>query len=239
MAAMSLVKIPFIIIDAVNMKINATPPNPPVPPNDLIIPDWREKFLRSLGRPCRLLRTMYWFVCIMEILVIVVSQFPSNAVAKHVLSILIFNKASSSRVRVTPLFILGHAMGSFGTLLRVQSFRTLGHLFTFELAIRKDHTLIVDGPYAFVRHPSYVGLILTILGYYCSHASGSWVSECGLLETIAGKFLLCVWSTIAVAVIASLLLRLEPEEQILRLKFGGEWDVWATQVPYRLVPGLF
>ncbi|KAG6873988.1 hypothetical protein C0995_007944 [Termitomyces sp. Mi166 len=207
------------------MKINATPPNRPVPPSDLIIPDWREKFLRSLGRPCRLLRTMYWSVCFIEILVILASQFPTNVLAKHILRAFILDKMSPHRIKVTPLFLLGHTLGTFGTILRVQSFRTLGHLFTFELSIRKDHALVVDGPYAFVRHPSYVGLILTILGYYCNHASGSWVSECGVLETILGKLALCVWSIIAISVIASLLLRIDSEDEMLRMKFGAEWEL--------------
>ncbi|KAH0587014.1 hypothetical protein J132_04538 [Termitomyces sp. J132] len=236
---MSLIKVPLILLDAVNMKINATPPNPPVPRSDLIIPDWRERFLRSLGWPCRLLRTTYWSVCFVEILVITASRFPTNVLAKHILRALMLNKTSPHRIRVTPLFLLGSVIGTFGTILRVQSFRTLGHLFTFELSIQKNHTLVVNGPYAFVRHPSYVGLILTILGYYFHHASGSWVSECGLLETTIGKLTLCVWSTIAAAVIASLLLRLSPEDKILQMKFGAEWELWAKRVPYRLIPGVF
>ncbi|KAG6915473.1 hypothetical protein DXG01_011340, partial [Tephrocybe rancida] len=182
---------------------------------------------------------MYWAVCCIEMLVIVASRFPSNVLANHIVSTLVLNKTSPHRIRVTPFFVLGHLIGISGTILRVQSFRTLGHLFTFELSLRKNHTLVVNGPYAFVRHPSYVGLILTILGYYCNHASGSWLSECGLLETLVGKLMLCVWSTIAFSVIASLLLRVAPEDEILRMKFGEEWEMWATQVPYQLVPGLF
>ncbi|KAF5377895.1 hypothetical protein D9615_006828 [Tricholomella constricta] len=236
---MSLVKIPFIILDAINMRVNATPPNPPIPLCESIIPDWRERFLRSLALPSRLLRAMYWTTCLIEILVIIASQFPSNVVSKHILTTLILNRTSPLRIRVTPLFILGNIIGICGTTLRVQSFRTLGCLFTFELCIRKNHRLVVNGPYAFIRHPSYTGLIMTIIGYYCNHASGSWLRECGLLETILGKLMLCVWMTIAGAVVASLLLRVSREDQILQMKFGEEWERWARRVPYKLVPGIY
>lgn len=53
---MSLLKLPFIIVDIIGIHITATPPNPPVPFSEHIIPDWREKFLKSLAWPCSLLR---------------------------------------------------------------------------------------------------------------------------------------------------------------------------------------
>ncbi|KAF8074177.1 hypothetical protein FPV67DRAFT_791555 [Lyophyllum atratum] len=221
------------------MRLNATPPNPPVPLCENIIPDWRERFLKSLAIPSRLLRALYWTVCFVEILVIIASQLSPNIVSKHVLETFILNHSSPLRIRITPLFVLGNVLGICGTALRLQSFRTLGCLFTFELCILKNHRLVIDGPYAIIRHPSYTGLILTIVGYYCNHASGSWLKECGLLETIPGRLMLCVWSTIAAAVVASLLLRVPREDQILRMKFGEEWEMWAERVPYRLVPGIY
>ena len=36
--------------------------------------------------------------------------------------------------------------------------------FTFELAILKDHALVPTGPYAWVRHPSYAGALLSAIG---------------------------------------------------------------------------
>ncbi|RDB27228.1 putative protein-S-isoprenylcysteine O-methyltransferase [Hypsizygus marmoreus] len=236
---MSVLKIPFILLDAINMRLNATPPNPPVPLADNIIPDWRERFLKSLARPSALLRAMYWLVGFIEVVVILASQQPSGWVSKRILSILILNGSSPLRIRITPLFIFGNFLGVFGTALRVQCYRTLGRLFTFELCICKDHTLIVSGPYAFIRHPSYTGLILTIVGAYCNNATGSWLKECGLLETLTGKLLLLVWLSIATAVVASLLLRVPREDEILQSKFGDEWEEWAQKVRYRLVPGVY
>lgn len=119
-------------------------------------------------------------------------------------------------------------------------YRTLGKLFTFELSIMKDHTLITTGPYAYVRHPSYTGLIVTIVGGYLSHISeGSWVRESGLLETTVGLGILVVFITIGLAVILSLLLRIPSEDMILRRRFGVEWEEWARRVPYKIVPGIY
>jgi len=44
-------------------------------------------------------------------------------------------------------------------------------MFTFEMSIRKNHKLITSGPYAIVRHPSYVGVILVASGLMLIHGS--------------------------------------------------------------------
>lgn len=140
---------------------------------------------------------------------------------------------------MSPSFLLGTIITFCGTTLRLYSFRTLGTLFTFELCIRKDHRLVVDGPYNYVRHPSYTGLILSIIGALCSHLSGSWVKECGILDTTLGLGIAFAWLSIAAAVVLSLLLRIPREDELLRREFGNEWLRWTERVPYRLVPGLY
>lgn len=238
------------------MRVNATPPNPPTPLSEHIIPDWKEHFLRSLAWPSVVLRvrrhcslyslrliyrfqTMYWLVGAIEILVILASYHPSRFISNWILGTFILNGSPPSYIEITPLFVLGHALSILGTALRLYSFRTLGRMFTFELCIHKDHELIVTGPYAFIRHPSYTGLILTIMGAYCNHISGSWVKECGILDTVTGRALVLIWLTIAGSVIASLLLRVPAEDRILKMRFGEEWDIWARNVRYKFIPGIY
>ena len=60
--------------------------------------------------------------------------------------------------------VLGAATGLSGLSLRWWSQRELGSMFTFEVGIRKDHRLVESGPYAVLRHPSYTGLLLGIVG---------------------------------------------------------------------------
>ena len=54
-------------------------------------------------------------------------------------------------------------MGS-GLLLRWAAILTLGRFFTVDVAIHGDHAVVRRGPYAWVRHPSYSGLLLLFLG---------------------------------------------------------------------------
>ena len=68
------------------------------------------------------------------------------------------------------LFIIGFA-------IRVYSIKTLGHFFTFEVGTRKNHKLIINGPYRFIRHPGYLGYICLSLGMYL------------FLSTLLGLFL--------------------------------------------------
>lgn len=56
------------------------------------------------------------------------------------------------------LFIL------LGLFLRIISIQLLGKQFTATVQIVQKHTLIIKGPYKIVRHPSYLGAFLVILG---------------------------------------------------------------------------
>ncbi|KAF8648475.1 hypothetical protein AX16_006256 [Volvariella volvacea WC 439] len=237
---MSLLKIPLICFDAVNMRINATPPNPPRPVSEHIIPNWRERFLRTLGLPCILLRTTYWMICLIEVIIILAGQRPNNLISNFILSLAILNGASPDHIRISPLSFFGTILTLWGTFIRVSAYRTLGRYFTFELSLQKDHKLVVSGPYSFVRHPSYTGLIMSVLGAYLNHASnGSWVRECGALDWVVGKALAIFWIGVALAVVVSLVLRVENEDRMLKERFGQDWTDWTKEVPWKLVPWVY
>ncbi|PFH49491.1 hypothetical protein AMATHDRAFT_147544 [Amanita thiersii Skay4041] len=236
---MLLLKLPLLLSDAICMRITATPPNGPVCPKDIIIPDWREHFLRSLAWPSACLRFITWFAVVAEMLVILASQNPSNTISKMILTALMLNGRHVCKIHISSLSILGSTLVAVGTYTRIRCYHTLGRMFTFELCLRDDHQLIMDGPYAVLRHPSYAGLIMTIIGACCSHASGSWVGECGVKEYTLGRVLMLYWMVVAGSVIASLVLRIPREEEILRRRFGEQWENWAQEVRYRLVPGVY
>ncbi len=51
-----------------------------------------------------------------------------------------------------------------GVALRWYAIRVLGRFFTRNVAIRQDHQIVRAGPYRYVRHPSYSGYLLSVLG---------------------------------------------------------------------------
>ncbi|HMD18577.1 MAG TPA: isoprenylcysteine carboxylmethyltransferase family protein [Terriglobales bacterium] len=61
-------------------------------------------------------------------------------------------------------FALGIAILAAGSMLRRYCFHTLGRFFTGNVKVHADHTVIEDGPYRLVRHPSYTGGMLMYLG---------------------------------------------------------------------------
>jgi protein-S-isoprenylcysteine O-methyltransferase Ste14 len=58
-----------------------------------------------------------------------------------------------------------------GISLRVWSIRTLGSLFTATVSVMPDQQVVQSGPYRALRHPSYTGALLTVLGIALVFAS--------------------------------------------------------------------
>ncbi|MGZ4962275.1 MAG: methyltransferase family protein [Limisphaerales bacterium] len=52
-----------------------------------------------------------------------------------------------------------------GITLRWYSIFYLGRFFTVNVAIHSDHRVVDSGPYRYIRHPSYTGGFLTVLGF--------------------------------------------------------------------------
>src|SRR5437588_8204328 len=52
-----------------------------------------------------------------------------------------------------------------GLVLRWWAIVTLGRFFTVDVTIEKDHELVKRGPFRWVRHPSYTGVLLALVGW--------------------------------------------------------------------------
>jgi protein-S-isoprenylcysteine O-methyltransferase Ste14 len=59
---------------------------------------------------------------------------------------------------------LGIALVAISCLLVVWTFQNLGKNLTDTVVTRTDHTLVISGPYRYVRHPFYVAIALQMLG---------------------------------------------------------------------------
>lgn len=115
-------------------------------------------------------QTICWTIALCEVAAIFAARYPTLPISQIIIGHLVFSGSADS-IRPTYLFFLGAFMITLGGCIRYSCFRALGRLFTFEMSIRDEHELITDGPYSVVRHPSYTGALLTLIGIICWHSS--------------------------------------------------------------------
>ncbi len=107
-----------------------------------------------------------------------------------------------------------------GLAFRIWSIRTLGRFFTTTVQRVDGQRVIRTGPYSIVRHPSYLGAYLAMLG--APVLLGSWYS----LPVVALLLALTYRHRIAA------------EETLLLAEFGGEYRDYMNTTP-ALIPGLY
>jgi len=88
------------------------------------------------------------------------------------------------------------------------------------VAIAADQPLIDGGPYRFLRHPSYTGALMALIGL--GLAIGNTVSL----------------AVIVVLTVPVFLHRIRLEERVLAEAFGARWQAYRART-WRLVPGLY
>jgi protein-S-isoprenylcysteine O-methyltransferase Ste14 len=91
--------------------------------------------------------------------------------------------------------------------------RVLGKQWSLQARVLENHQLVREGPYRFVRHPIYTGMLGMILA-----AGLAWSHWIGLLIAL-------VLFTIGTAI------RIRSEEKLLREQFGAAFDDYKRSVP--------
>ena len=114
---------------------------------------------------------------------------------------------------------LGVILFAAGGALRIWPVFVLGSRFSGLVAIQPRHSLVTSGVYRFIRHPSYLGLLVSSLGWGLAFRSGVGVLLAALL-------------------IPPLIARIQAEEPLLRSEFGAEYDSYRGRTS-RLIPGLY
>jgi protein-S-isoprenylcysteine O-methyltransferase Ste14 len=62
-----------------------------------------------------------------------------------------------------------------GLILIIRSRRALGQSWSSEIVIREKHELVERGPYAYIRHPLYSGLLLMLMGVALYYGRKTWI----------------------------------------------------------------
>ncbi|PPQ79747.1 hypothetical protein CVT24_010123 [Panaeolus cyanescens] len=184
---------------------------------------------------------MQAFIAVAEVSLILTQRDPTSPLAKLVASIFVLPGGDPRRLRLTMLHVIAGTMMSIGGLVRVIAFKSLGKYFTFQVGIQSDQNLITSGLYSIVRHPSYAAMLFTQPGVVLwSLTPGSWVRECGILNSRWGA-VLCTIVALRILVVVYVIPfgRMPEEDKMLKKKFGKEWEEWAARVRYRLIPGVY
>ncbi len=113
----------------------------------------------------------------------------------------------------------GIALYAGGGALRLWPVFVLGKRFSGLVAIQSGHTLETRGIYSTIRNPSYLGMIICMLGWGMAFRAWTGVLLSALL-------------------LVPLVARIRAEERLLRDHFGAEYVAYCART-WRLVPGIY
>ena len=87
------------------------------------------------------------------------------------------------------------------------------------VVLKGHHTLVTDGLYKTIRNPSYLGLIVSSLGWVLVFRSGAGIVLVALM-------------------MVPLVARMNAEEKLLHEHFGSQYDAYCAHT-WRLIPGIY
>jgi protein-S-isoprenylcysteine O-methyltransferase Ste14 len=120
----------------------------------------------------------------------------------------------------TSLFFIGIALMLVGMAFRFYAMSVLGRFFTYDVAVHSGQTVIEAGPYRYIRHPSYTGALITLVGL--GLALGNWAGLLALLACIGVAYTY----------------RISVEEAALVAALGEPYKEYMRRTR-RLIPFLF
>jgi protein-S-isoprenylcysteine O-methyltransferase len=117
-------------------------------------------------------------------------------------------------------FTLGITLLWIGILFRYWAIHTLGKFFRTKLDIQEHHELIMNGPYKYLRHPSYTGAMLTFIGL--GFGIGNWLSIAVLITSGLTAYVF----------------RIRVEERMLLKQFNKAYRDYKKKT-WRLIPFIW
>ena len=111
------------------------------------------------------------------------------------------------------IFLIGYIFMVWGPL-------HLGKQYSLLVTIQKEHKLVTDGPYKYIRHPRYSGIIFWVFG-------------------VALVFLSIPALVLAVLMSFLMLIRIPKEEKMLHQEFGKEWEEFCKKTTKKIIPWVY
>lgn len=107
-----------------------------------------------------------------------------------------------------------------GITLRFIAVWSLGKFFTVDVNIQENHKIIKKGVYKVIRHPAYLGSLVSFVGFGIS--INNWIS---------------FW-VIIIPITIAFIHRIKIEEKLLLEKFEGDYSDYMYKT-YRLLPMIY
>lgn len=118
------------------------------------------------------------------------------------------------------LFFIGIVLAWIGMAVRAVAVKTLGKYFVITLRTVKDQKVVDYGIYKYIRHPSYTGILLTIIG----------LSIC--VNSLIGS------PAFIIIAIAATIYRIVLEEKMLTQDLGKDYVNYKSHTK-KLIPLIF
>jgi protein-S-isoprenylcysteine O-methyltransferase Ste14 len=104
-----------------------------------------------------------------------------------------------------------------GIIIRQWSIYVLGRFFSSTVAIQKNQKVVDNGPYRLIRHPSYTGILISLIGFGLA------------LQSWAATLLIIIIFAVAYGY------RIQVEEKTLTSELGDEYIEYSKKTK-RLIP---
>jgi len=115
------------------------------------------------------------------------------------------------------VFYLGISIMIFGIMVRQWSIAVLGRFFSPTIGVQEGQKVVDRGPYRLVRHPSYTGILLILVGVGLAFQSLAAILVILLIFSVAYGY------------------RMNEEEKVLTLELGEEYVKYMKRTK-RLIP---
>lgn len=155
-----------------------------------------------------------------------IQQHKVDLILIQILSLAVVFFAPFSDKRSIAVISYGDAVRFLGFFLLIPGFfvmqmaeKHLDKQFSIQVTLQDDHQLIQSGPYGYVRHPRYLGILAFFLGI--SVVFRSWLS----MLLVVALFIVFLW-------------RIQTEEALMAQEFGEAWQSYRAK-SWRLIPFIY